>query len=112
MDLRIIQLVSWLAIAILTLLLWSAVQAQNAGDPQAGLRLARTWCTGCHVVEPAGRGGDSAPTFLEISNKPDRTPQTLRAWLTNPHPPMPNLGLTNAEINDVTVYIESLQGRM
>lgn len=112
MDLRIFRLLSWIAIALLTVLLWTTAQAQNAGDPRAGLTLARAWCTGCHIVEPAGRGGDSAPTFMEIANKKDRTPQTLRAWLTNPHPPMPNLNLSRAEINDIIVYLDSLQGQM
>ena len=105
---------SFLAICAATLMLAfaSAAHAQASGDPGAGLKLVRQWCTGCHVVEPAGRGGDSGPPFLEIANRPDRTPQTLRAWLTNPHPPMPNLGLSNTEINNIIAYLQSLQGQM
>jgi cytochrome c1 len=64
------------------------------------------------MVEPAGRGGQSGPPFIEIANNPDRTRPTLQAWLTDPHPPMPNLNLTNKEINDVIAYIESLRGKM
>ncbi|MGE5537637.1 MAG: c-type cytochrome [Gemmatimonas sp.] len=104
-----------LRLAPLALLLFSTAaypQAQTRGNADQGLRLARQWCTTCHVVEPAGRGGDVGPPFAEIANRPDRTPQTLRAWLNDPHPPMPNLGLTRTEIDDIIVYMESLQGRM
>jgi cytochrome c2 len=95
------------------LLAWPSIAlAQASGDPGKGLRLARQWCTGCHVVEPAGRGGDIGPSFLDIANRPDRTPATMRAWLTNPHPPMPNLSLSRDEINDIIVYLDSLQGRL
>ena len=58
--------------------------SQASGDPGAGLRLARQWCTGCHVVEPAGSGGDNGPPFLAIANDPHHTRATLQAWLTHP----------------------------
>lgn len=98
--------------AALAVLVPALAHAQASGDPQNGLRLARQWCTGCHVVEPSGRGGDSGPPFHEVANRADRTPTTMRAWLTNPHPPMPNLGLTRKEIDDIVAYLDSLQGRL
>jgi mono/diheme cytochrome c family protein len=113
MALRLI--VHWSVLPVALLLLSTAAQAQQAqsrGNPDNGLKLARQWCTPCHVVEPAGRGGDAGPPFAEIANWPERTPQTLRAWLNDPHPPMPNLGLTRTEIDDIIVYLASLQGRM
>jgi mono/diheme cytochrome c family protein len=100
-----VPLIAFLAVS-------DAAQAQTRGNPDNGLRLARQWCTGCHVVEPAGRGGDVGPPFVQVANSPDRTAQTLRAWLNDPHPPMPNLGLSGREIDDITAYIETLQGRM
>jgi mono/diheme cytochrome c family protein len=90
----------------------TAAHGQSRGSPDNGLRLARQWCAGCHVAEPAGRGGDVGPPFVEVANRPDRTAQTLRAWLNDPHPPMANLGLTGREIDDIVAYIESLQGRL
>lgn len=105
-------LVRAVSVAAFALLLPATAHAQASGDPQNGLRLARQWCTGCHVVEPAGRGGDSGPPFHEVANWPDRTPATMRAWLTNPHPPMPNLGLSRREIDDVIAYLDSLQGQL
>jgi cytochrome c len=90
----------------------SVARARASGDPGAGLKLARQWCTGCHVVEPAGRGGDSGPPFLQIANRPSRTRASMEAWLTDPHPPMPNLSLSRREIEDVIAYIDTLQGRI
>jgi hypothetical protein len=52
---------------------------------------------------------DAAPSFLSIANDPDRTPAFLVGWLTNPHPPMPNLSLTNAEIASLVAYLDSLR---
>jgi cytochrome c2 len=98
-------------IAAFAALISSSAFAQASGNPENGLRLARQWCTGCHVVEPAGRGGDSGPPFHEVANWPDRTEATMRAWLTTPHPPMPNLSLSRGEINDIIAYLDSLQGR-
>ena len=97
---------------IALLILSTSAQAQSRGNPDSGLRLARQWCAGCHIVEPAGRGGDAGPPFAQVANSPDRTPTTLRAWLNDPHPPMPNLGLTRTEIDDIVAYIDSLQGRL
>jgi mono/diheme cytochrome c family protein len=110
MVFRYVRIQTFLLIALLVLS--TAAQSQSRGNPDNGLKLARQWCTSCHVVEPAGRGGDAGPPFAQIANKPDRTPQTLRAWLYNPHPPMPNLGLSGREVDDIAVYIDSLQGRL
>jgi cytochrome c len=101
-----------LGVMALMPILPAVANAQAAGDPEAGLRVARQWCTGCHIVESGGRGSDSGPPFHEVANRPDRTPATMRAWLTDPHPPMPNLNLTNKEINDVIAYLESLKGHI
>ncbi|HTI86949.1 MAG TPA: cytochrome c [Alphaproteobacteria bacterium] len=105
-------LAHWSVLLAALLILSTEAQAQTRGNPDNGLKLARQWCTPCHVVEPAGRGGDAGPPFIQVANRPDRTAQTLRAWLNDPHPPMPNLGLSGREVDDIAVYIESLQGRL
>ena len=46
---------------------------------------------------------------MEIAKKADRSPETLRAWLTLPHPPMPNPSLTRSEIDDIIAYLNSLK---
>lgn len=97
------------ALAALALLVPVTAAAQGAGDARNGVMLARNWCTGCHLVEPGGRGGDAVPSFMAIANDPKRSPSALRAWLTRPHPPMPNMNLSRAEIEDIVAYLESLK---
>lgn len=97
------------ALAALALLLPAVAAAQDAGDARHGIMLARNWCAGCHVVEPGGRGADTAPPFMTIANDPKRPPSALRAWLLQPHPPMPNMNLSRAEIDDIVAYLQSLK---
>jgi len=82
--------------------------ASAAGDGKAGLLLARQWCTGCHVVDTAGNGTDAAPAFPTIAREHSADQSWLRAWLTAPHPPMPNLNLSREEIDNISVYLQSL----
>lgn len=82
-----------------------------AADADAGLRLARQWCVECHVVEPTQESAsDAAPPFESIALDPNKTPEGLRTWLADPHPPMPNLQLSTGEIEDILAYIQSLAG--
>lgn len=82
-----------------------------AADADAGLRLSRQWCVECHIVEPTQESAsDAAPPFEAIAEDPNRTPEGLRTWLADPHPPMPNLQLSTAEIEDILAYIQSLSG--
>jgi mono/diheme cytochrome c family protein len=57
---------------------------------EQGHKLARQWCSGCHLVEP----GQAT---------------RLTQWLSDPHPPMPNLSLANEEIAALVAYIGSLR---
>jgi cytochrome c2 len=87
----------------------AAVPARAAGTPEAGWHLAQRWCTGCHVVDSAGHGTDAAPSFPGIAERRRQDETPLRAWLTSPHPPMPNLNLSRGEIDDVIAYLRSLR---
>lgn len=81
-----------------------------AADAEAGRLLARTWCAHCHVVEADQKqASDAAPPFDQIANDPLRTASGIAVWLTAPHPPMPNLGLTQDQIDDLVAYIETLK---
>lgn len=83
----------------------------SAADIDHGKTLAKQWCSNCHVVAPdQTAGGDSAPTFNMIAATAAERSDDLRAWLADPHPPMPNLDLSVREIDDLLAYIESLQG--
>ncbi len=83
--------------------------AARAGDPAQGHKLARQWCASCHIVTPGAGGSDAARPFEAVANDPNVTEAGLRAWLADPHPPMPDLHLTRAEIDAVIAYIRSLR---
>jgi len=97
----------------LALIFAAACAAQAAaGDPDAGKRLTQQWCTGCHVVGSSGNTGtDAAPPLPVIAQQKGKDPQWIKAWLTQPHPPMPNLNLSRQEIDDITAYLTSLNQR-
>ncbi len=80
-----------------------------AADPDEGARLARRWCTSCHIVAPGSDGSDAAPPFQMIADDPNVTEGGLRAWLADPHPPMPRFDLTRAETDAIIAYIKSLK---
>ncbi len=87
----------------------SALASAASADPDEGLRLARQWCTSCHIAAPSTGGSDAAPPFESIANNPLVTEEGLRAWLFDPHPPMPKFDLTRTEIDDIIAYITSLK---
>lgn len=88
----------------------AASMAASAADIEHGEKLAREWCSNCHLVTPdQTSGGDSAPTFSSIAETAEERASDLKAWLADPHPPMPNFDLTIYEIDDLLAYIESLR---
>ncbi|WP_158046316.1 c-type cytochrome [Skermanella pratensis] len=83
----------------------------RSGDPAAGGRIAEQWCSSCHVV--SGAGTDAVPSLERIARdipaaQGDPGFARLRQWLADPHPPMPNLSLSDAEIIDIAAYLETL----
>jgi mono/diheme cytochrome c family protein len=85
--------------------MWAAT-GHAAVDAKHGLVLARQWCSTCHTVEPQGSASDKAPAFATIAERRDQ--KWVKAWLSDPHPPMQGITLTRVEIDDLTAYIESL----
>ncbi len=83
--------------------------AARAADPQDGYRLAKQWCSSCHIVAPGQSGSDAAPPFESIANGPNFTEDSIRAWLADPHPPMPDLHLSRDEVDWIVAYLRSLQ---
>lgn len=80
----------------------------NAADVNAGQAITQRWCSNCHVTDGAQRGQDAAPTLASIAERHAGDQGWLRAWLTSPHPPMPNLNLTRQEIDNVVAYLATL----
>jgi cytochrome c len=95
----------WLVTALIGLLLPSATLA--AGNSVDGLTVAQTWCAACHAIGGETRTTDTAPAFAILARS--RTPEQLRNWLTAPHPPMPNPGLSRQAIEDVIAYLQKLK---
>lgn len=101
-----------LCIGTTALIISVAAGAAMAADIGHGEKLARDWCSSCHLVtSDQTSGGDSAPTFHSIAETAAERNSDLQAWLADPHPPMPNLDLSVREIDDLLAYIESLHDR-
>lgn len=86
----------------------AAGPALAAGDATEGRRIAAQWCTSCHVTTAKGTGADAAPPFAVLASNPAKTEAYLKAWISNPHPPMPNFNLSRQTIDDLVAYIRSL----
>lgn len=83
------------------------------GDPIAGRTLARAICAGCHDVERewTERAAFYGPAFADIAVMPGLTAMRLRVYLRTPHVEMPDLILTEQEVDDVISYILGLKPR-
>jgi cytochrome c2 len=91
------------------------------GDPRRGAAIIRdTGCGSCHTI-PGIRGADgkvgppldffSLRTY--IAGRIPNTPENLAGWLrrpqsVDPQTAMPDLGLTQAQANDVVAYLYTL----
>jgi len=79
-------------------------------DADNGERIARRWCQPCHVVASNQRGPTSeAPPFATIAKEPDFDAAKLALFLLEPHPKMPNMGLSRTEAADLAAYIATLK---
>jgi len=80
----------------------------SAADVSNGKRIAERWCATCHVVTPEQtRASADAPTFAAIATK-YASSKELGVFLTDPHPRMPDMALSQPEIADIVAYIRSL----
>ena len=89
------------------------LHAQEAGDPQAGLRLAREVCASCHAVLKGELSSPrrEAPPFERIAQVPGMTTTALTVALRTSHETMPNIMLEPKDLRDVTSHVTSLQSR-
>jgi cytochrome c len=99
-----------LAVATLTLTSLAAAQS-GPPDTQHGRELAAKLCSNCHAVphEPSSAGRPDVPTFMAIARKPNITSERIAGAIILPHPEMPGVPLSRAEIRDIAAYILSLQ---
>jgi len=91
-----------------------ALAQVGSGDANRGHILARKLCVACHAVEVETRTVKifaDVPTFTAIANRQGQTAETVAGKIVLPHPPMPRVQLTRAEIANLAVYIISLKGK-
>lgn len=83
----------------------------RAADAAHGAVIAKRWCAACHVVAADQRSANAdAPPFADVAvRQPDD--KAIAAFLTDPHPKMPDMSLTRQEIADIVAYIRSLDPR-
>ena len=82
-----------------------------AADPDNGERLAQRWCAACHVVTPVQTSTttDQAPPFPAIAKMPGFEAAKIALFLLDPHPKMPDMGLSRKEATDLAAYIATLK---
>ncbi len=88
----------------------SAAMAQQT-DPGPGRRLAERFCTSCHEIRPGETGAGpmaAAPPFQLVARMPSTTQLALHVFLSTSHAGMPNILLTEQEIDELAAYIVSL----
>jgi mono/diheme cytochrome c family protein len=91
----------------LSVVLGSSAFAANADNGKA---LADRWCSSCHVVQPDQKlATDQAPPFASLAKMPAFDANMLAFLLLKPHPNMPTLSLSRAEIADIAEYIATLK---
>jgi len=89
----------------------TAAGARDLGDVGAGQDLAQRVCSACHRVQK----GETDEKFLDVTafqtlaDSPSKTVLNLRVFLKSPHRNMPDLILTETEIDGVIDYIQSLK---
>jgi cytochrome c len=90
-----------------------ALAGDPPGDPASGRRIAEQWCASCHAVEarPERAPVDGVPAFRTVANQPGYQVGYIKAFLTMPHRPMPNLSLSRMDINDLAAYLDQLHDR-
>ena len=82
----------------------------HAADAVNGERLARRWCASCHVVASDQRiPTGEAPPFATIAKDANLEASRLALFLLDPHPKMPDMGLSRTAAADLAAYIVSLK---
>jgi len=98
-------------LVLVSLLAPNPVFAQSYGDAVEGGRLATMWCASCHQIGPlpGNLASDAVPSFRAVANMSSTTALSIRVFLRTPHPAMPDLMLTEDQIDDIGSYILGLR---
>ncbi|MDK1491210.1 c-type cytochrome [Sinorhizobium sp. 7-81] len=90
---------------------FATVSTAQAQDIRQGRQLALDVCAACHAVlaGQAQSPSSEAPSFEAVAATPGMTEAALTVWLTaQDHPTMPNIVLSQTDVQDVSAYILSL----
>jgi cytochrome c oxidase subunit 2 len=106
---------------------WLAAQQQPAatpagGDAAEGAQLVQTrGCAGCHTINGTAAQGKVGPNLTHFASRGtlagsifENTPENVRTWLKDPPAVkpgsiMPNLGLSDHELDVLGAYLQSLK---
>ena len=80
-----------------------------AADPGHGEVVAKRWCADCHMVAADQKKSTEAPPFSGIARRPDFDATRIAFFLLDPHPKMPDMHLSRADVDDIAAYIASLK---
>lgn len=101
---------------------WVTTALSTPADPvEAGKQIVEAKCAACHLVEGTLAQGAVGPELTNFANAAEiaavvqNDEENLRAWLANPQElkpgtQMPNLNLTEAEIDALVAYLYTLDG--
>lgn len=80
----------------------------TAGDARSGRQLAERWCQSCHAISAnQPMAVTEAPPFATIAGKPGFDEAKTAAFLLEPHPKMPPIGLSREAAADLAAFIAS-----
>lgn len=89
---------------------WSIASAQDLrGNIASGRDLAGHWCGNCHQIAGGPPARPGVPTFVQIARLPSTTALSLRVFLRTTHADMPNIQLSEADADDLIIYIMSFK---
>lgn len=81
--------------------------AKLYGDADRGRAIAGRWCVNCHSAGPTV--DDRVPSFPVLARDVTRSEGAIRAFLMQPHAPMPPLELGTQQIEDIIAYLRTFQ---
>jgi mono/diheme cytochrome c family protein len=85
------------------------VSSAFAADPKQGEAIVKRWCSECHMVAAGQKASTEAPPFSTIAKRPGFDESKVALFLLDPHPKMPNMQLSRAEVADIAAYIATLK---
>lgn len=94
---------------LLAMLIGAVTVSTFAAEASRGEAIAKRWCAECHMVATGQKASTEAPPFSGIAKRPDFDAGRVALFLLDPHPKMPNMQLTRADVADVAAYIATLQ---